>query len=194
MATNKNELAQRLSAVAPQDTIRGLGFRTILQLVRERLGQRAAEELQRQRLDRPPVDFFPYPASQFLELLYAASDRLEHVYGSTDAAFRAMGAATTTNFFDSTVGKTLALMIGRDAHRLFSSAASAYGSIVSYGTRECTRLGDHKVRLVFKGDMQPVPYHEGTLGECLNVVGARGTVQGTALGLTEAEYLVEWKA
>jgi uncharacterized protein (TIGR02265 family) len=194
MAANQNELAQRLSVVTPQDTIRGLGFRATLQLVRERLGQGAAEELRRERMERPPVDFFPYPASQFLELLYAAADLLEPVYGSSDAALRAMGETTTANFFASTVGKTLALMIGRDVHRLFSNASTAYGSVVNYGTRECTRLGDHKLRLSFTGDMQPVPYHEGMLGEGLRVVGARGTVHGTALGLTSAEYLVEWAA
>lgn len=192
MASNKHELAQRLAVVTPQDTIRGLSFSAIHQLVEECMGREAAEKLQRRHLERAPVDFFPYPARTFLTLLYDAADVLEPFYGSADAALHALGAATTMHFFQSTVGRTLARIIGKDAHRLYSNASTAYASVVSYGSRQVTRLGDTKVRLLFKGDMQPVQYHEGLLGAGLHVVGAQGTVHGTALGFTMAEYIVEW--
>ncbi len=192
MSFHKSELAQRLAVVTAGDTIRGLAFNALLRVVRERLGEGPATGLRAPYFQRVPVDFFPYPARDFLQMLFTAADLLEPAYGSPEAALRAVGRATTDSFFQTGVGRTLSALIGRDVARLFSSAATAYATVVTHGTREVTPLGERRLRLVFKGDMQPVPYHEGMLAAGLGVIGVQGSVRGRAIGYNSGEYLVEW--
>ena len=49
-----------------------------------------------------------------------------------------------------------------------------------------------KILIVFRQDMQPVAFHEGSLTEVLRVLVGRGKVTGRALALDHAEYLLDW--
>jgi uncharacterized protein (TIGR02265 family) len=193
MATDKVELARRMETARPTDTVRGVIFKVVLELVRERLGPVVADNLQMRFFKRPPIDIFSYPVTDFLKLLYAAADVLEPTFGSPEAAIRAIGAKAASGFFRSVIGKTLTnLVAGSDPKRLFASLPSAYTSTVSYGTREYFQLGDKKVRLVYKGDMMPVQFHEGALAEALVGMNLKGTVTSTAKGYDYLEYVIEW--
>jgi uncharacterized protein (TIGR02265 family) len=161
--------------------------------VAHHLGEPVATQVRNTISKKPLVDFFPYPARDFLVVLYDAAERLTPEYGSPEAAIHACGAAAVSGFFQSAVGRTLTNIIGRgDPKKLFSSAPTAYGTTVSYGQREYTALSDRRVRLHFRGDMQPVEFHQGLLAEALKAVGCKGRVHATRLGLDEAEYLIEW--
>ncbi|NMO21378.1 DUF2378 family protein [Pyxidicoccus fallax] len=195
MPSDKSELAQRLALTRPDDTVRGFNFSSIFQLVEERAGGEAVARLTELVGTKKPADFFSYPVADLLRLLYAAADLLEPFYDSVDDVFRACGAATMRGFFDSHVGNTLVRLAGReDPKRAFSNAANAYKTAVSYGSHDCELLEGRRLRLVFRGDMLPMSFHEGSLKAALVALGGGegSRVTGTALSLDHAEFLVEW--
>lgn len=180
--------------LAPEGaTVRGLIFNAVFKLLAEQQGEAVVKELRSTISNKPLVDFFAYPARDFVRVLYDVAERLEPRYGSIDAAIYACGAAAVGGFFQSSVGRTLTHIIGRrDPKRLFSSAPTAYATAVSYGQREYSVLGEHRVRLHFRGDMQPAEFHQGLLEEALRAVGCQGRVEVRKLSLEEAEYTIEW--
>jgi uncharacterized protein (TIGR02265 family) len=195
MPSDKSELAQRIALTRPEHTVRGFIFSSLFKLVEARVGGEAVARLSGEVRMKKPIDFFSYPASDFLRLLYAAVDVLEPYYGSVDETFRACGAATVSGFFESHVGNTLTRLVGRgDPKRAFSSTSTVYKTLVSYGTHDCEPLEGRRLRIVFRGDMQPMPFHEGSLKAALVAVGGgtASSVRGTARGLDHAEFLVEW--
>jgi uncharacterized protein (TIGR02265 family) len=123
MPSDKSDLAQRIAICKPEDTVRGFIFKSVYGLVEQRAGREGVERLQQQiRVSKMPVDFFSYPAADFLRLLYAATDVLEPHYPSLPDTFRACGASTVTGFFNSYVGNTLMKLVGLgDPKRVFSS-------------------------------------------------------------------------
>jgi uncharacterized protein (TIGR02265 family) len=183
----------RIGVTPEEATVRGLIFNSIFKLVAHHQGAAVAEELRSLISKKPLVDFFSYPARDFLKILYGAAERLTPRYGSMEAAIQACGAAAVSGFFSSQVGKTLTNIIGKgNPKRLFSSAPTAYSTTVSYGQRTCTPMGERSVRLHFRGDMQPVEFHQGLLAEALRAVGCKGRVEARKLSLDEAEYTIEW--
>jgi uncharacterized protein (TIGR02265 family) len=192
-STAVQEFDQRMRLAPEGATVRGLIFNAIFKLVAQHLGDDAATELRALIAKKPLVDFFSYPARDFLRVLYGAGERLAPKYGSVEEGIRACGAAAIGGFFQSNVGRTLTHIIGRgDPKRLFSSSPTAYTTAVSYGQREYTALGERRVRLHFRGDMQPVEFHQGLLEEALRAVGCPGRVEVRKLSLEEAEYTIEW--
>jgi uncharacterized protein (TIGR02265 family) len=194
MSGDTTEFARRLALVQPIHTVRGLAFNATLGLVGERAGEEIAARLSRELGLRRLVDFFSYPAGDLLRLLYSAAEALEPHLGSQQEALRACGAACMDRFFySSTVGRALAKIIGdKDPPRAFSNTSMAYATMVNYGSHECEVVGARQLRLVFRGDMQPVPFHEGTLAAALRVTGVEGTVTSTVHSLDHVEFLLQW--
>lgn len=194
MPSDKNDLAQRIAVCKPEDTVRGFIFKSVYGLVEQRAGSAGTERLLQQlRVTKMPVDFFSYPVADFLRLIYAAADILEPQYPSVEDAIRACGASTATGFFKSYVGNTLVKLIGmNDPKRLFTSVDTVYSTLVSYGKRSFEDLGPNRFRLDYKGDMQPIYFHEGTLTEAVRVMRGNGRVTGTALAINHSQYLFEY--
>lgn len=188
-----HEREQRMGLAPEGATVRGLIFNAVFKLVGKHKGEAVATELRSRIAKKALVDFFSYPARDFIEVLYRGAELLAPEYGSVEAALRACGAVSISGFFQTSVGRTLTSLIGhKDPKRLFSSSPTAYSTAVSYGRREFTALGERRVRLHFRGDMLPVMYHEGLLMEALRAVGCEGRVSSRSLGLDEAEYIIEW--
>ncbi|WP_375767369.1 DUF2378 family protein [Archangium gephyra] len=194
MPSDKNDLAQRIAICKPEDTVRGFIFKSVYGLVEQRVGSTGMDRMVLQlRVNKMPVDFFSYPAADFLRLLYAAVDVLEPQYPTLEDSFRACGASTVTGFFKSYVGNTLMKLIGGgDPKRALSTVHTVYSTLVSYGVREFRDLGEKRALITFRDDMQPVYFHEGALTEVLLVLCGNGKVTGKALALNHAEYLLEW--
>ncbi|MHA7633333.1 DUF2378 family protein [Corallococcus sp. M7] len=194
MSLPLDDLEERIALTRPGDTVRGLSFAAVLRLVHQRLGRDAAERLRAPLMQRSPVDFFSYPAVDFLRLLAFASEALQPEFGSRDAALRACGEAIVGTFFESTVGQTLLRLTsgGGDPKRLYGNAPASYSTAVSYGQREYQALGDKRVRLFFKGDLLPVEVHEGILAGPLTALRREGSVRGTERGLGDSEFVIEW--
>lgn len=195
VGSDTSELSLRLQRVQPVHTVRGLAFNAILALVSERADEETAARLSQELGLVRLVDFFSYPASDFTRLLYAAAGELAPSLGSEQEALRACGAACLHQFFyGSTVGRALAKIMGRkNPQRGFANTSIAYATMVNYGTHECEVLGGRKLRIVFRGDVQPALFHEGTLAAALEVSDVKGTVTTTVHGLDDAEFLLEWE-
>ncbi|WP_224248111.1 DUF2378 family protein [Hyalangium gracile] len=194
VSSDTSELVRRLELVRPVHTVRGLAFNAILALLAQHAGEEASARLARELGLRRMVDFFSYPAGDFIRLLYAAADQLAPHLGSRHEALKACGAACLNHFFySSTVGRALAKIMGRnDPFRAFSNTPIAYATLVNYGSHECEVVGPRQLRLVFRGDMQPAVFHEGTLSAALQVTGVQGRVTSTVHGLDHADFLIEW--
>jgi uncharacterized protein (TIGR02265 family) len=176
-------------------TVRGLIFNAVLGLVSRHHGEAASVELRERISKKSYIDFFPYPARDFLQLLYSAAEQLAPKYGgSLEEAIRACGGAAVSGFFQSAVGRTLTHLIGRgDPKRLFSNAPTAYSTTVGYGQRTYIKVNERAVKLHFLGDMQPVQFHQGVLEEALAAVGCKGRVVAKPFSLEESEYTIEWE-
>ncbi|OJH35555.1 TIGR02265 family protein [Cystobacter ferrugineus] len=194
MPSDKNDLAQRIAICKPGDTVRGFLFKSVYGLVEQRVGSSGTDRMLMQlRINKMPVDFFSYPAADFLRMLYTAVDLLEPYYGSVDEATRACGGATVTGFFSSYVGNTLMKLVGLgDPKRVFASVDTIYSTLVSYGKRTSEELGPTSLRLHYRGDMQPITFHEGALREALKVLRGNGTATGKAMALDYGQYVLEW--
>jgi uncharacterized protein (TIGR02265 family) len=194
MGSTNDDLEQRIALARPDDTVRGLLFNAVLALAGQQLGPEAAVRLREPLFHRPPTDFFSYPVVDFLRLIYATADALTPRYGSHEAALWAIGGATATGFFHCNVGHALKRLIGlKNPKRLFANAPTAYSTLVSYGRREYSELGERQVRLHFQRDMQPVAFHEGVLSGALGAIGCQGQARGTPRAVDEAEYLISWE-
>jgi uncharacterized protein (TIGR02265 family) len=168
-------------------------FNAVLELVTEQAGRASADKLVRE-LNLPRLnDFFSYPAVDFLRLLFSAADVLEPHFGSTAESFRVMGIASVQGFFGSSVGQALAKIVAQgDPKRAFSSTPICYSTMMNHGTHDYEPLEGNRVRLVFRGNMQPAPYHEGILIAVLRTLGWKGTVTSAVHGLDHTEYLIVW--
>ncbi len=194
MTSTEGELSERLAKIRPVDTVRGYTLNSLFRLVEAELGRGAAEALRTEKVGRRPVDFLSYPATDFLHVLFGISDLLARRFGTREAVFREAGAIGVRGFFESLVGRTLLSIAGhQDPRRFFSLVPSAYQTSVSYGERRVEQLEGNELRIVFLGDMMPVPFHVGVLEVALQVCGNPGTVQGRAHSLTESEYLIRWE-
>jgi uncharacterized protein (TIGR02265 family) len=195
VVSDSTELARRLALVRPVHTVRGIAFNAILQLVAEHVGEEVSAQLQRETSARRLVDFFSYPASDFTRLLFLSAEALSPHLGSQQDALRACGSACLYRFFYfSTVGRALAKIMGRrNPMRGFANTSIAYSTLVNFGTHDCEVLGPRQLRLVFRGDMQPALFHEGTLQAALKVTEVQGTVKSTIHALDHAEFHIEWE-
>ncbi len=187
-------LERRLTLVTPVDTTRGMFFNGVLALVRQ---QGSAEGVKRclaacdnQRF----LDFFNYPAEQFLKLTWAAARVLEPELGGFEPALRVLGRQASVDFLGSAAGKALMLLGQGDVRRLMENLPSAYRVSVSYGQRTVEWTGPSSGRLLMERDFMPFAYHEGVLAGVLEAQGVVGVkVVGHQEGLMSSEYDFSWE-
>jgi uncharacterized protein (TIGR02265 family) len=187
-------LERRLALVTPADTTRGMFFNGVLALVRQ---QGSAEGVKRclaacdnQRF----LDFFNYPAEQFLKLVWAAARVLEPGLEGFEPALRVLGRQAATDFLSSAAGKALMLLGQGDVRRLMENLPSAYRVSVSYGQRTVEWTGPQSGRLLMERDFMPFAYHEGVLVGLLEAQGVTGVkVVGHQEGLMSSEYDFSWE-
>ena len=186
-------LEQLLTLVTPEDTCRGMFFNGLLDAV-ESLG---GEEIRRRCLvaagDKRFVDFFSYPAGDFLKAVFLATEALGPKLGGEATVLRQLGRRGTQDFLSSTVGRTIIALAGNEPHRLLASFPKAYRASLSYGERSVERLGDTHARLTARRDFLPVEYNEGVLTAAMEQSAVSDlVVRGRRLAPLDAEYDVRW--
>lgn len=193
MPVDRQDLAARIAAATPADTVRGLVFNAIFDTVEEHLGKAAATALDPLRKGHR-TDFFSFPVVDFLRLAFDAADALERKLGSTAAGFQAIGYRAASNTFGSMVGATIVALAGKEGVRtLLANAASAYRTTVSYGDRRLEWLAPNHARFTFRRDFLVPPFHAGVFLAAVEAFGARGAeVHGEQTGLLDATYDVRW--
>lgn len=187
------DLEQLLALVTPMDTCRGMFFNGLLDAV-ESLG---GEELRRRCFvaagEKRFIDFFGYPAGDFMKALFLAAEVLGPKLGGAEAVMRQLGRRGTEDFFRSTVGRTMMALAGTDPPRLLASFPSAYRASLSYGERSIERLGERQARLKARRDFLPAAYNEGVLRAAMEQSTARDIViQARRLAPLDVDYDISW--
>jgi uncharacterized protein (TIGR02265 family) len=186
-------LEQLLTLVTPMDTCRGMFFNGLFEAV-ESLG---GEELRRRCYvaagEKRFIDFFGYPAGDFMKALFLAAEVLGPTLGGEEAVIRQLGRRGTEDFFNSTVGRTMMAVAGSEPHRLLATFPSAYRASLSYGERSVERLGDKQARLMARRDFLPMAYNEGVLISAMERSTARDVVvRGRRLAPLDVDYDISW--
>jgi uncharacterized protein (TIGR02265 family) len=155
------------------------------------------EEMRRRCLvaagDKRFVDFFSYPAGDFLKAIFLATEVLGPKLGGEATVLRQLGRRGTQDFLGSTVGRTIITLAGNEPHRLLASFPKAYRASLSYGERSVERLGDTHARLTARRDFLPVEYNEGVLSAAMEQSAVRDlVVRGRRLAPLDVEYDVRW--
>lgn len=189
------DLAQRLAMASPADTTRGMFLRATLDAVRTLGDEEAVRGCLRASGEDKLVDFFIYPVSANLRMVFAAAWLLAPRYGGFDGALRELGYRAAQCFLASAAGLMLQLLAGGDAKRLLGNLPSAYRASVSFGARSVTWTGPRRGQLSMRHEFMPYPFHEGLLMGVLGKANARGVrVRGYQLSTLESDYDVSWEA
>jgi uncharacterized protein (TIGR02265 family) len=194
MPSNKAELAARIGVVQPGDSVRGLFFKTVFNLVQRHAGAAAVESVRAQAgLTADYSEVRSYPAKDFLTLLYTAADALEATVGPEDAVYHACGETGVTRYSTGPGMLIFGIISRGDPHKLFAGAQMGYSAAVSYGSREYLSTGPKSGTLRVRRDMLPPAYHEGILTGALKVLGLKGTARARAQGLDRVDYDIQWE-
>ncbi len=194
MPADRSNLAARVAAATAQDTVRGLIFNAIFGVLREGAGEGAAAACDPVRKGTR-TDFFTYPVTDFLRIIWDAVDLLEPKLGGADAAFFAIGHRACENVMESMVGRTLLAIGGNGGPReLLTHVPAGYKATVSYGVRTVEWPSERHARIRFAQDFLVPPFHCGVLAAVAERVGGRNVrATGRSVALLEAQYEVEWE-
>ncbi|HYO58629.1 TIGR02265 family protein [Archangium sp.] len=188
------DLEQRLAMASPSDTARGMFLRATLEAVRTLGDEEAVRRCQRVSGEESLVDFFIYPVSANLRMVFAAARMLEGHYGGIDEALRQLGYRAAESFMASAAGLALQFLARGDAKRLVGNLPSAYRAAVSFGVRSVVWTGPTSGRLTMRREFMPYPFQEGMLLGVLKKANARGArVCGHQLSTLESDYDVSWE-
>lgn len=189
------DLEQRLALASPSDTARGMFLRATLEAVRVLGDEEAVRQCQRASGEETLVDFFSYPVSANLRMVFAAARMLEGRYGGIDEALRQLGFRAAESFLASTAGLALQLLARGDTKRLMGHLPSVYRASVSFGSRSVVWLGPSCGRLTMWREFMPSPFQEGMLLGVLRKANVRGArVLGHQLSTLESDYDISWEA
>lgn len=192
----EQELEHRLSLVAPTDTIRGMFFRSVQQAMLVLKGAAAMEECLGECGERDFVDFFAYPAGDFLRMLRRAAVLLGGPAGGFEETLRVLGHMGTAAFLDSQAGNAMEVLISGTPRRVLENLPMAYlVTTPTGGSLSVVWSGHTHGRIIFSRDFLPRPYVEGSLEAHLKKAGARAVrVAGRLTGALSSEYEVSWES
>jgi uncharacterized protein (TIGR02265 family) len=198
LAGKESAYSRYLPLPGPDDTVRGLFFSGLLNLVKRHGGELALRQCQQlladKRFLRGFISFSSYPATDFLRVAHAASQVLAPQLGSLEATARQLGMATVRDFTHSMAGKTLLTLSGPSPARLLSNIPSAYRAAVSFGERKVTIQGNKAAHITFKRDFLPLAHSEGVILAVLEVSSAKNPqVRSRSLSQLDSEYDVTWE-
>jgi uncharacterized protein (TIGR02265 family) len=189
------EVEHRLAHVTPQDTMRGMFFRSVKEAMFALNGPVAMEEcLQECGGVRTFVDLFAYPAEDFLRMARRAAWRMERSAGGFEQAMRMLGYMGTAVFLGSQVGKAMQVLISGTPKRVIEYLPMAYKVTTPAGGACSVFFPDLTTGIVtFERDFLPRPYVEGSLEAHLKQAGARSArISGRMTGPLSCEYELTW--
>jgi uncharacterized protein (TIGR02265 family) len=197
LAGRESAYSRYLPLPGPEDTVRGLFFSGLLNLVKSHGGESALQQclqlLADKRFLRGFISFSSYPATDFLRVAHAASQVLSPQLGGMENTARQLGMATVRDFTHSMAGKTLLTLSGSSPQRLLSNIPSAYRAAVSFGDRKVTLRGDKAAMISFKRDFLPLAHSEGVILAVLEAGNApHPQVRSRSLSQLDSEYEVSW--
>lgn len=161
-------LRVRLSSATTNDVLLGMFTEMLLRRTARLFGAERAQLtrtlfLGGRRLSR----FFRYPVAETLNVLHDSASRAEDYAGFIQAS----GEEAVDVFFDSPIGRAMALLGEPDPHRLLASTPAGYRACVSWGERRYRRVGTTEAVVEFRSDLlgpawQMGTFHRGLLRAC----------------------------
>ncbi len=193
----ERELELRLLAVGTGDTVLGMLFRSVLEAVRALRGEEVMEECLEEGLrGRPFVDFFAYPAEDFLRMLRRAAWAMGGASGGFEESMRMLGHLGTAAFLRSPAGRAMDVVISGTPRRVVEHLPTSYRvTTPTGGALSVVWWGMTGARVLFARDVLPRSYVEGSLEAQLKKAGARGVrISGRMLGPLSSEFELSWAA
>ena len=191
---SEEDLRQRLSLLTPTDNARGMLLNGILEVVRELGDEAAVRQCLEAAGEKKLVDFFTYPATVHLQMLYTAARLLNTRYGGFERAMEALGYQGARNFLASTPGRLMIVLAQGKPKRLVEALPSAFtvgGSHLKIAVRW---KGPNNVVFVFQRDFIPLVYTEGTLRAAFEAAKVKGfQVRSRQLESFGSEYELSWQ-
>lgn len=186
----QRELEQRLAVLGPKDTTRGFLFGSALDLVRSEGNAEALKRCVETAGSGNFTAFFSYPVSTFLKLTYAAARELSGKHGGFDGAMQHLGFRVAPRFLESTTGKMLLSLVGKEPKRLIDSMPSAYKTAWDHGSCTLTWSGPKSGRIDYVNAV-PAAYFAGSMMQILAAAQLKGA-QATARQTSLTEFSVEF--
>jgi uncharacterized protein (TIGR02265 family) len=189
----QRELEQRLAVVGPKDTTRGFLFNTALELVKSQADAEALKRCVEASGGGPFTPFFAYPVSTLLKLTYAVSRELGDKHGGFEGAMQQLGFRAAPHFLESTTGRMLLSLVGREPRRFIDSMPTAYKMAWEHGTCSLTWTGLRSGRLSYVNAI-PVAYFTGSVLQILSAARLEGVrATGRQVSLTECTVDFSWQ-
>ncbi|PTL79743.1 TIGR02265 family protein [Vitiosangium sp. GDMCC 1.1324] len=193
----EQELEQRLSLATPDDTMRGMFFRSVREAVHVLKGDAAVEACLEEGGDvRSFVDFFAYPTGDFLRVLRRSAWVLSGAIGGFEETMRVLGHLGTAAFLGGLAGNVMHVLFTGTPRRVMENLPMAYKVMMpTGGGLSVVWLGYTHCRVLFTRDFLPRAYVEGSLEANLKKAGARSLrIAGRLTGALSSEYDVSWEA
>ncbi|MGZ3460811.1 MAG: TIGR02265 family protein [Archangium sp.] len=188
------ELQRRLSLATPSDTVRGMSFHTVLDAVREDLGDEALARCLEQSLEKSFKSFFNYPVGDYLRMLYSAAWMLSEKHGGFDNAVRRISGGMAPGFLGSVVGKAFMLLTREGPKQLINNMPVAFRAAASFGVVSVQWSGPRSGMLVTKRDFLLHLNHEGGLLGLFRALGLQNArVSGRQTGPLDNEVHFSWE-
>ncbi|WP_434384965.1 TIGR02265 family protein [Melittangium boletus] len=191
----EQELAQHLAWLSPQDTLRGMFFRSVQEALLALRGEAALEVcLEACGGVRDFVDFFAYPARDFVRMLGRAATLMAEGDCSSEDMMRMLGYLGTAVFLKSPVGRAMDVLSSGTPRRVLENLPMAYQVLTPMaGPLTVTWLSPTRARVTFTRSLLPSAYLEGLLEALLKKAGARGVrVACQRLGPLSSEHDLTW--
>jgi uncharacterized protein (TIGR02265 family) len=173
------DMEQRLAVLKPTDTTRGFLFGAALDLVKAQAGEEGVKRCVDAAGGGKFTAFFSYPVSTFLKLTYAAAHELSAKNGGFEAALQLLGARVAPSFLESTTGKMLISLVGKEPKRLMDSMPTAYKTAWDHGSCSLTWTGPQSGRFTYSGNVIPAPYFAGSVQQILSAAQLKGAKVST---------------
>ncbi|WP_375764962.1 DUF2378 family protein [Archangium gephyra] len=191
---SEEEMQQRLAAMPIQHSMRGLFFNSVLDVLRLLEDESAVKHCLESTGETRYLDFFSYPTSTYVRLLYTAANLLGTRYGGFEGALRVMGARTIMKFLDSAAGKALQLVVEGNPQRLLNNIPVVHRMVMKGG--ECSMKWSSPTggRLTIERISAPAPFIEGALQAIFDATHVRSAkVASRQIGPLDVEFAVSWE-
>ncbi|MFZ5472108.1 MAG: serine/threonine protein kinase [Myxococcota bacterium] len=171
------ELDRRLLLARPGDNVRGLFFNAVLQGVTRFAGPIAEPHVRAVTAEPQPYqDAQPYPAPDFLRLLWKGAEVIAPMCTGVDPAFTELGAVCAESLLRTSAAVSLS-SFSSGGGRLFTPLLAALQPMISPGERLVESSSDRRASLLLKNDLLPPPYFAGIFRHALEkLAGATAQV------------------
>lgn len=188
------ELEWRLSLLDPSETLRGVVFNSVLEVVRQLGDEQAVAQCMRVTGEQRFMDFFNYSYRALIQMTYTAAQLLGTRYGSFEQALWKMGHQSAVGFYSSTAGRAVLLLARGGPGRLLDTLPSAFHTAWKSAEVTVALTGPRSALFVYKRDFMPRPYTEGGLMGTFEAAKVRGfKVHPHPLGPLDTEYELSWE-